>query len=468
MGVFQPYNSTVILLPRTRFKRIHMVGIGGSGMSGIAEILHRMGFVVQGSDISRKPTTERLEALGVKVFYGHEYGNVKGADLVVYSSAIPPDNPEIQAARDLGIPIVQRAEMLAELMRVKFSIAVSGAHGKSTTTSMIGHILKALGKNPTVIVGGILKEVSTGGMYGSGEYLVAEADESDRSFLKLLPSVAVITNIDREHIETYGSMANLKMAFIDFANSVPFYGAVLACGDDENTRHILPFLERRVFTYGVSEGNFFQARNIVLNSLSSTYDLYVDGRRAAEVVLNVPGLFNVRNSLAALGVAWELGLDLRDAAESLSAFRGVKRRFEIKGEFMGATVVDDYGHHPTEIQNVLSVARGMGRVVVVFQPHRYSRTKDLYRQFAEVLTGADHVVLLPIYPAGEKEIPGVSSRLIYDVMRASGYENVDLVSDFEEAADRIKSVVREGDVVILQGAGNVYKIWDLLAAVHAT
>lgn len=439
-----------------------MVGIGGSGMSGIAEILHRLGFSVQGSDISRKETTERLEKLGIKVFYGHRYENVKGADLVVYSSAIPPDNPELQAAREMGIPVVQRAEMLAELMRVKFSIAVSGAHGKSTTTSMVGHALKALNTNPTVIVGGILREVSTGGMYGSGDYLVAEADESDRSFLKLLPTIAVITNIDREHIDTYGSMANLKLAFIDFANRVPFYGAVLACGDDENTRHILPFVERRVFTYGLGRDNFFRAENLREEGLGSEYDLLVNGQRVARVRLNVPGVFNVRNSLAALGVAWELGLNLKDAAESLATFRGVGRRFEIKGKVNGATVIDDYGHHPTEISAVLDVARRLGRVIVVFQPHRYTRTRDLYKQFAEVLTKADYVILLPVYPAGEKEIPGVSSGLIYGRMRDMGYENVEMVGSLEEAAGRVKAVVREGDVVLLQGAGNVYKVWDLL------
>ena len=431
-------------------------------MSGIAEILHRIGFVVQGSDINRKETTIRLENLGIKVFYGHRYDNVRGADLVVYSSAIPPDNPEIQAARDMGIPIVQRAEMLAELMRVKFSIAVAGAHGKSTTTSMVGHVLKALNTNPTVIVGGILREVSTGGMYGSGDYLVAEADESDRSFLKLLPTVAVITNIDREHIDTYGSMANLKLAFIDFANRVPFYGAVLACGDDENTRHVLPFVERRVFTYGLGKDNFFRAANVRTEGLTSEYDLIVDGHRITGVRLNVPGVFNVRNSLAALGVAWELGLDLKVAAESLGSFKGVGRRFEIKGKVNGATVIDDYGHHPTEIGAVLSVARKMGRVVVVFQPHRYTRTRDPYKHFAEVLTGADSVILLPIYPAGEREIPGVSSRLIYDHMRHLGYENVRMVGSLEEAAEVIKGTVREGDVVLLQGAGSVYKVWDLL------
>jgi UDP-N-acetylmuramate--alanine ligase len=347
-------------------------------------------------------------------------------------------------------------------MRVKFSIAVAGAHGKSTTTSMVGHVLKELGTNPTVIVGGVLKEVSTGGMYGSGEYLVAEADESDRSFLKLLPTIAVITNVDREHIDTYGSMANLKMAFIDFANRVPFYGAVLACGDDENTRHIIPFVERRIFTYGIGEDNFFSAINVRERGLNSEYDLVVNGQKLTRVRLNVPGVFNVRNSLAALGVVWELGLNLKDAADSLSTFKGVERRFEIKGEVNGATVIDDYGHHPTEIAAVLNVAKRLGSVIVVFQPHRYTRTRDLYKQFAEVLAEADRVILLPVYPAGEKEIPGVNSSLIYDRMRDLGYDRVDTVHNLEEAAERVKAVAREGDVVLLQGAGNVYKVWELL------
>ncbi|NPB03330.1 MAG: UDP-N-acetylmuramate--L-alanine ligase [Thermotogae bacterium] len=458
----------MLLIPKTRFSRIHMVGIGGSGMSGIAEILHRLGFEVQGSDLSPKDTTRRLESLGIRVFYGHKYENVKGAHIVVFSSAIPPDNPELQAARDMGIPLVQRAEMLAELMRVKFSIGVAGAHGKSTTTSMIGHVLKVLGTNPTVIVGGILREVSSGGLYGSGDYLVAEADESDRSFLKLLPSIAVITNIDREHIDTYGSMANLKLAFIDFANRVPFYGAVLACGDDENTRHILPFVERRLFTYGLDEGNFFRAENVQLEGLKSLYDLRVGRRSVGRVKLNVPGLFNVRNSLAALGVAWELGLNVKEAAESLEDFRGVGRRFEIKGEIGDVKVIDDYGHHPTEIEAVLDVALRLGRVVVVFQPHRYTRTRDLYKQFAEVLSKAHFVILLPVYPAGEKTIPGVGSHLIYDHLKRLGYENVVMVENKEEAARIALQKTKAGDIVLLQGAGDVYKVWNYMRRTKAT
>jgi UDP-N-acetylmuramate--alanine ligase len=439
-----------------------MIGIGGSGMSGLAEILHSLGFEVSGSDISRKEITERLEKLGIKVFYGHRAENVEGANIVVYSSAIGPDNPELVRAKELKIPIIQRAEMLAELMRVKFSIAVSGAHGKSTTTSMIGHILKEAGKNPTVIVGGILKDVGSGGLVGRGEYLVAEADESDRSFLKLLPTIAVITNIDREHMDTYGSMASLKMAFIEFANKVPFYGSVVACGDDKNVRDILPFVEKRVFTYGFSNDNDLYAENVKVFGLSSEFELLGFGERL-KGKLNVPGRHNVLNALASLIVAWELDIPLREALESLESFKGVSRRFEIKGEKFGAIFVDDYGHHPNEIKNVLEVARGIGkRVITVFQPHRYTRTMDLYKEFGEVLSKSDIVILLPIYPAGEKPIPGVSSGLIYGVMKGMGKDGVYLVETFEEAAELLRKILEEGDVVLLQGAGNVYRVFDIV------
>lgn len=452
----------MLLVPKTRFSRIHMIGIGGSGMSGLAEILHSLGFEVSGSDISRKEITERLEKLGIKVFYGHRAENVEGANIVVYSSAIGPDNPELVRAKELKIPIIQRAEMLAELMRVKFSIAVSGAHGKSTTTSMIGHILKEAGKNPTVIVGGILKDVGSGGLVGRGEYLVAEADESDRSFLKLLPTIAVITNIDREHMDTYGSMASLKMAFIEFANKVPFYGSVVACGDDKNVRDILPFVEKRVFTYGFSNDNDLYAENVKVFGLSSEFELLGFGERL-KGKLNVPGRHNVLNALASLIVAWELDIPLREALESLESFKGVSRRFEIKGEKFGAIFVDDYGHHPNEIKNVLEVARGIGkRVITVFQPHRYTRTMDLYKEFGEVLSKSDIVILLPIYPAGEKPIPGVSSGLIYGVMKGMGKDGVYLVETFEEAAELLRKILEEGDVVLLQGAGNVYRVFDIV------
>jgi len=439
-----------------------MIGIGGSGMSGLAEILHSLGFEVSGSDISRKETTERLEKIGVKVFYGHRVENVEGANIVVYSSAIGPDNPELVRAKELKIPVIQRAEMLAELMRVKFSIAVSGAHGKSTTTSMIGHILKEAGRNPTVIVGGTLRDVGSGGVVGSGDYLVAEADESDRSFLKLIPTIAVITNIDREHMDTYGSLVNLKLAFIEFANKVPFYGSVVACGDDRNVRDILPFVEKRVFTYGFSKDNDFYAENINFLGLSSEFEVCGFGEKL-KGRLNVPGKHNILNALASLSVAWELDIPVKDALEYLESFKGVGRRFEIKGKKFGATFVDDYGHHPNEIKNVIEVARRVGkRVIMVFQPHRYTRTMELYKEFGEVLASCDIVILLPIYPAGERPIPGVSSELIYKVMKNLGYEKVYLVESFEEAAEILRKILEEGDVVLLQGAGNVYRVFDIV------
>ncbi len=364
----------MVLIPKTRFSNIHMIGIGGSGMSGIAEILYSLGFKVRGSDIVRKETTERLEKLGIKVFYGHKAENVNGADIVVYSSAIAPNYPELVYAREKGIPTVQRADMLAELMRVKFSIAVSGSHGKSTTTSMIGHILRRLNCNPTVIVGGILRDAGSGSILGSGEYLVAEADESDRSFLKLLPSIAVITNIDREHMDTYRSMVSLKLAFIDFANRVPFYGSVILCGDDKNTKDIIPFVEKRLFMYGFERDNDLHVKEYRLEGLGSEFTVGGFGERV-KGRLSVPGKFNILNSLGALLVSWELGIKLKDGLEALEDFKGVGRRFEIKGEKLGATFVDDYGHHPTEILSVLEFARTLNRrIIVVFQPHRYART----------------------------------------------------------------------------------------------
>ncbi len=452
----------MLLIPKTRFTKIHFVGIGGSGMSGLAEILHFLGFEIQGSDVAIKETTKRLESLGIKVFYGHKAENINGAHLVVYSSAITPDNPEIIAAKEKGIPVIHRAEMLSEVMRVKFSIVISGSHGKSTTTSMIGHILKNVGKKPTIIVGGILRDSGSGSVMGSGEYLVAEADESDRSFLRLLPSIAVITNIDREHMDTYKSMASLKMAFINFANSVPFYGSVVICKDDKHAKDIIPFIERRLFTYGFNIDNDVFADNITLIGLGSEFEV-VGFNRRYKAKLSVPGKFNILNALASFTVAWELGISFKDAIEALEDFKGVGRRFEIKGEKLGATFVDDYGHHPTEIRNVLEFARTLNRrIITVFQPHRYTRTMDLYKDFAEVLMESDHVILLPIYPAGEKPISGVSTMLIYNAMKERGYDNVVLVDDMEEAVNILRKLIREGDMVLLQGAGNVYKIFDMI------
>ncbi len=431
-------------------------------MSGIAELLHNMGFIVSGSDIRRSATTRRLEGMGIEIAYEHRPENVNGKDIVVYSSAIGFDNPEIIRAQELGIPIIPRAEMLAEIMRVKFSIAVSGSHGKTTTTSMTGYALRSL--DPTIVVGGILKGIESGARIGSSDFLVAEADESDRSFLKLYPSIAVITNIDAEHLDTYRNLIEIKKAFLDFANSVPFYGSVIVNVDDRNTRDIIPFIEKRYITYSLLEDAHLSARNIEFSGLSSSYDLYVEGEFAGRVKLNVPGSHNVSNSLAALAVAYELGVDMGEAIGNLEEFTGVRRRFEIKGKAGRAVVVDDYGHHPTEIEKVLMTARTYhrGKVVVVFQPHRYTRTKFMWKQFASVLMAADVVILLPIYPAGEKEIRGVSSELIYNRMREMGKESVYLVSDREEAVGLLKKFLSEDVLIITLGAGDVYRVGEML------
>jgi UDP-N-acetylmuramate--alanine ligase len=450
-----------MILLKTRYKKIHFVGIGGTGMSGIAEVLHNMGFIISGSDISRKETTIRLENLGIKIYYEHNEKNVLDKDLVVYSSAISFDNPELLKAQELNIPIVPRAEMLSEIMRVKFSIAVSGAHGKTTTTSMIGYAIKEL--DPTIVVGGILKGVESTAKLGKSDFIVVEADESDKSFLKLFPSIAVITNIDREHLDTYKNLIDIKRAFLDFANSVPFYGAVIINVDEKNNLDILPFIEKRIISYGINENAFVNAKNIEFKELGSSYDLYINNKFISKVHLRVPGIHNVKNSLSAIAVAYELELNLKNAIESLSEFTGVRRRFEIKGYFGKALIIDDYGHHPTEIENVIKTARIYfnKKLIIVFQPHRYTRTKFLYNEFASVLSKADEVILLPIYSAGEKPILGISSELIYNKL-LNYNTNAKLLSSKEEAFEYLKNYKNSDVVIITLGAGDVYKIGELL------
>jgi UDP-N-acetylmuramate--alanine ligase len=450
-----------MILLKTRYKKIHFVGIGGTGMSGIAEVLHNMGFIISGSDISRKETTIRLENLGIKIYYEHNEKNVLDKDLVVYSSAISFDNLELLKAQELNIPIVPRAEMLSEIMRVKFSIAVSGSHGKTTTTSMIGYAIKEL--DPTIVVGGILKGVESTAKLGKSDFIVVEADESDKSFLKLFPSIAVITNIDREHLDTYKNLIDIKRAFLDFANSVPFYGAVIINVDEKNNLDILPFIEKRIISYGINENAFVNAKNIEFKELGSSYDLYINNKFISKVHLRVPGIHNVKNSLSAIAVAYELDLNLKNAIESLSEFTGVRRRFEIKGYFGKALIIDDYGHHPTEIENVIKTARIYfnKKIIIVFQPHRYTRTKFLYNEFASVLSKADEVILLPIYSAGEKPILGISSELIYNKL-LNYNTNAKLLSSKEEAFEYLKNYKNSDVVIITLGAGDVYKIGELL------
>ncbi|MEO0143392.1 MAG: UDP-N-acetylmuramate--L-alanine ligase [candidate division WOR-3 bacterium] len=450
-----------MLLLRTRYKRIHFVGIGGSGMSGIAEVLHNMGFIITGSDISKSNNTIRLENMGIKIYYEHNPENVLNKDIVVYSSAISFDNPELLKAQELNIPVIPRAEMLAEIMRVKFSIAVSGAHGKTTTTSMIGYAIKEL--DPTIVVGGILKGIESNVKLGKSDFIVVEADESDKSFLKLNPSIAVITNIDKEHLDNYKNLIDIKLAFLEFANSTPFYGAVIINIDDLNNRDIIPFIQKRIITYGIDDNALIKAKNIELKELGSTYDLYIENKYFSKVHLRVPGIHNVKNSLAAIATAYELDLELNKSIENLYEFTGVRRRFEIKGNFGKALIIDDYGHHPTEIENVINTAKTYFKkpLLIVFQPHRYTRTKFLYNEFAQALSRADEIILLPIYSAGEKPIPGISSELIYNKLKNLGV-NTKIFENKEDVIKYLKKYKNSDIIILTLGAGDVYKVGEEL------
>jgi len=451
-----------MILPRNKYERVHFIGIGGSGMSGIAEVLINLGFSVTGSDLSHQESTRRLEELGARIIYEHKPENVAGADLVVISSAIVPDNPELLGALEAGIPVIPRAQMLAELMRVKFSIAVSGAHGKTTTTSMIAGVLDAAGLDPTVVIGGRLKTTHTGARLGQGPYLVAEADESDRSFLDLFPTIAVVTNLDAEHLDTYRGLDDISEAFLRFTSRVPFYGAAVVNLDSDPVRRLLPQIGRRVITYGTVRQADVSARGINLHPTGSDFSVFWDGEFLAEFRLSVPGAHNVSNSLATIAVALELEIPTKSIQEGRGSVTGVERRFEFKGEHDGVRVIDDYGHHPTEIKAVLDTARAYwsGRVVVIFQPHRYSRTFHLHREFGGAFHQSDLLFILPIYPAGEKPIEGVSSRLIYDAVREAGHRDVYLVEDMESALEVLREYLQPGDLLITLGAGSVWKIGE--------
>ncbi len=447
-----------MLFVHSGIKKIHFVGIGGSGMSGMAEILKHMGFEITGSDIKRSETTKRLEALGIKIFYTHSKENIKDQDLVVYSSAIRGDNIEINEAKKRGIPIIRRAEMLAELTKIKFSICITGAHGKSTTTTMISNLLKNAGLEPTTIVGGIIRGMDTGGIFGWGQFLVAEADESDRSFLHLFPSIGVITNIDNEHLDTYKTMKALKEAFKEFMLKVPFYGGIVYCGDDKNLSKIAEDIERKKISFGFNHSNDINAYNINLKEMGSEFEVKVKGENIGKFELNIPGMHNILNSLAAIGVSYLLKIPFYIAKKTLMEFKGVKRRFEFKGIKKGIALIDDYAHHPTEIREFLKTVKNFwkrGRVLLVFQPHRYTRTKILWKEIAESLSIADIVIVLPIYPAGEKKIKGVTHKLIIKELKKYSNPVYDGEKDLKE---KILNIVRKGDLICSVGAGNVYKI----------
>jgi len=445
-----------------KIKHIHFVGIGGIGMSGIAEVLLNLGYLVTGSDMKESETTERLKQLGSEIVIGHHAGNITSPHVVVISSAVKNDNVEVIAAREKQIPVIPRAEMLAELMRLKYGVAIAGAHGKTTTTSMVATVLAAGGIDPTVVIGGRLNSLGTNAKLGQGEFLVAEADESDGSFLKLSPTIGVVTTIDEEHLDYYKDIDEIKAAFLTFINKVPFYGVSILCLDQPHIQALIPLVQKRYLTYGMSSQADYQARDISFKPLGSTFKVLHHSQDLGWFELSVPGVHNINNSLAAIAVARELEVDLEVIRKALKDFSGVQRRFQIKGEIGGITIVDDYGHHPTEIKATLAAAAaGMERrVVVVFQPHRYTRTQHLLEEFFTAFNQADALVVMDIYAAGEKPIPGVSGRALYEGIKQHGHKDVTFMSDREQIVGHMVSVLKKGDLMITLGAGDVWKLGE--------
>ena len=445
-----------------KVRQIHFVGIGGIGMSGIAEVLLNLGYAITGSDVSLSDITQRLTSLGAVIFSGHQASHLRDADVVVTSTAVKDDNPEVLEAHRRNIPVIPRAEMLAELLKMKFSVAVSGSHGKTTTTSMVSTVLAYGGLDPTMVIGGKLASIGSNAKIGDGEIIVAEADESDGSFLKLNPCLAVITNIDREHLDYYRDIEEIKAAFLKFANIVPFYGSTILCLDNEHVREILPQIKRKVITYGLTSPADYQATEMVLAGPLSKFSVSCRGERLGEVTLNVPGRFNIANALATIAVARELDMPFDAIRKGLEAFVGVHRRLEIKGKVNGVTVVDDYGHHPTEIRETLAAARQVwkDRIIVVFQPHRYTRTQKLFNEFLTAFPDADYLIVTDIYAASEKPIEGVSAASLCEGIRAHGHQDVIYLSGFDEMTDHLLAMAKPSDVIITQGAGSVWKIGE--------
>lgn len=447
-----------------RYRRIHFVGIGGIGMSGIAELLLNLGYGVSGSDLAESETTRRLAALGARVHRGHSAQNIGDADVVVYSSAVRPDNPEIIGARERGIPVIRRAEMLAELMRLKYGIAVAGAHGKTTTTSMIATVLAHAGLDPTAVVGGKLQGLGGGAKLGQGDYLVAEADESDGSFLRLSPAVAVVTNIDKEHLDHYRDLAHIQETFLEFINRIPFYGVAVLCLDDPYIPSLLPRIEKRVITYGLNPQADIQASDIRNCGTSCIFSVSLHRSKLGDLFLPLPGLHNVLNALAAAGVALELEVPFPRIQEALKGFAGVQRRFQVKATIDEITVVDDYGHHPSEIRATLKAAKSSWgkRLLVIFQPHRYSRTLHLYEDFLTAFHEADTLFVMDIYGAGEDPIPEVSGQALCRSIRQAGHRDVHYVSSRGELVEEVMRKLVPGDVVLTLGAGDVWKVGEQL------
>jgi UDP-N-acetylmuramate--alanine ligase len=443
---------------------IHFVGIGGIGMSGIAELLLNLGYKVSGSDVKSSDITDRLKELGGAIFKGHAAENIKGADVVVVSSAIDPDNPEVQAAGQSSIPVIPRAEMLAELMRLKYSIAIAGAHGKTSTTSIVASVLAEGGLDPTVVIGGKLKSIGSNAVLGEGDFIVAEADESDGSFLKFSPTIAVVTNIDKEHLDFYADLDAIKTVFLSFLDRIPFYGLAVLCLDNEPIQELIPRMKKRYTTYGMSSQADFQIRDVEFGQQKSRFNVYHRGNKMGMIDLNLPGIHNVYNATASIAVGVELNIAFDQIKRALETVEGVQRRLEIKGESNGVTVIDDYGHHPTEIKVTLETIEENWpdrRKVVVFQPHRYSRTRALFDEFSRAFYQSDVLVVLPIYAASEKKIEGVTSQNLCEAIKAHGHKEVIHTDGFKAALSHLKQTLQPGDVLLTLGAGDVWKVGDM-------
>jgi UDP-N-acetylmuramate--alanine ligase len=444
----------------SKIKNIHLVGIGGAGMSGIAELLHNLGYSVTGSDLKESETTQRLENLGIKIFNQHGEENVRGADVVVISSAVKEENPEVVSAKQKRIPVIRRAEMLGELMRMKYGVGIAGTHGKTTTTSMVGEILSEGGLDPTIVVGGKVVNLGSHARLGNSQFMVTEADEYDRSFLQLTPTIAVLTTLEPEHLDYYRDFQEIKSAFLEFANKVPFYGRVILCWDERNVRALMPDIERPITTYGLSEEADLKARSLGFQENRSRFEVFINQEKAGEVTLSVPGTHNVKNALAAMGVGLELDIPWDKIRIGLEKFKGVHRRFEIKGEASGVMVVDDYAHHPTEIEQTLKGAKAgwRRRIIAVFQPHLYSRTRDFHEEFGRTLLESDLLVVTDIYPAREKPMPGITGELVHNSARKLGHKNAYYIPRIEDVASFLKRMVKTNDMVITLGAGDVDKL----------
>jgi UDP-N-acetylmuramate--alanine ligase len=466
-----------------RTKKIHFVGIGGIGMSGIAEFLYNQGFIITGSDLHKTEVTDHLESIGILIKEGHDPALIKDADVVVKSSAVRNNNPEVSAALEQKIPVIRRAEMLAEIMRMSYGIAIAGTHGKTTTTSIIGLLLKEANLDPTVIVGGKVKNFGSNNVMGAGKYIIVEADEYDRSFLSLSPIIAGITNVEADHLDCYENLDDIKRAFIEYANRVPFFGCIIACYDDKGVQSVLPLLTKRTITYGLSPEADIRAENITMkdtllpessqtsvintsrdNLFESEFDVFCKKNLLGRAKINIPGVHNIQNSLQAIAIALELDIDFSMIKRGLESFNGVYRRFEKKGFVNDIFIYDDYAHHPTEIIATLKGIRDSSnrRIIAIFQPHLYSRTRDFCDDFGQSFFNSDILLVCPVFPARERAIPGITGRIIADAAIKAGHKSVTYISDNSKIVDEVLSIVKQGDLVITIGAGNIFKYGEAL------